>query len=261
MERYLCTMALILQLVGCSSVSVIQPVAKENVRNAQALQENVRVLIDADRQLVDAVLQNDLISYYKGLIKAVLDQKPPTRDDYHAAAKYYKDEADKFRGAVDKLGSAAREQEIIKYENESPLTAEVAFNGMQAEVAAAKWLEFNAIHENTNLTSDQKFVAYENTLRTLKSAAAKERADTDSAAAYEARVNIIMTQAAKSKDLADQLLSASMAGADPGKFLVGVTQNTQLIQTIGDQVLKNTNDPKRKQAAEQLLNNISAKPK
>lgn len=249
-------------LSGCASVSVIQPVAIQNSRNADALHTNLTEFFNADELFFRAVIGGQLVDEYREVIRSIKDNDDPSSvPDAEKIANYYNAEAVILRQAVQTLTEDAKEIEISRYHRERPLTAAVAFAEMLPKVAAGKWIGFEAIYRSKERSVEDKFALYQKQFKDLPLLEQKEKAASDLIDAYSARKAILLEQSGNGKEIASQLVAASNASYDAGKFLQGVLENDTVIKGLSEYVLSKSDDPNRKKAAEELLNSITSEEK
>jgi hypothetical protein len=244
-------------ITGCSTVSVIQPVALQNSRNADALNKNLELFFDADEPFFSAVMQAQLIDEYKEIILSIQKNDNPNLNDLKKIAEYYQKGADVLKNKITELSELSRENEKLHYYKKRPLTAEVAFSGMLPEIAASKWIAFKALRHK-DLSDEEQFKINQKTFRDLFVIVKIEQATVDLINAYKARMKIILEQSANAKLIAEQLEVASNASYDAGKFLKGVMENDELVVGLTQYIMNTTNDPEKKAAAEELLNSIKS---
>jgi hypothetical protein len=245
-------------LSGCTSVGVIQSVAVQNSRNADALLQNLQIFFQGDESFFTDVMRAQLINDYKEIIRNIQANDNPKAsgaDLFKKCSQYYENESGILKKMIEGLTPESAEIEKSRYYRERPLTAEVAFSGMLSGLAASKWLAFNAIF-NERISSEDRFALYIKQFRELSVLAKKEQAVNDLLKAYRDRKTIILQQSTNAKNIADQLVSAANTTYDADKFLKGITENNELLAGIGEYVLKSTNNPERKKAAEELLKTI-----
>ena len=244
-------------LSGCASVSTIQPVALQNSRNANALQTNLTAFFDADEPFFRAVVRGQLLDDYREIIRSIQMNDDPGISDPDDIAKFYEAEAAVLIQAVQTLTQEAKEIEISRYHRERPLTAAVAFAEMLPKVAASKWIGFEAIHRSRERSAEDKSVLYQKQFKDLPLPEKKEKAAIDLLDAYAARKVILLQQSLNAKEIANQLVAASKASYDAGKFLQGVSENNEIIKEIAEYVLSTSDDPERKKAAEDFLKSLA----
>jgi hypothetical protein len=246
-------------LSGCTSVNIIQPVAQQNMRNAEALNSNIKVFLDGDELFFKSTLDAYLIDEYRAILKSIQDKDKPTdSSDVRNTEIYYKTEAKKLVDAVSGLSEEAKKIEIARYDSEKPLSAAVAFHNVSPNTAAKEWIDFETIYKS-KASKETKFDLYVRQFKSLPIFEQKEQATKDLLQAYTERKQIVLQQSLISKEIASQLLSASVAGYDANKFLTGVNENNQIVKSIAEYVYEKTGKSDRKIAAEELLKSLASK--
>lgn len=243
-------------LVGCASVEVIKPVANQNERNAIALDSNIKNLIAITDNILPAIVEMSLIDTYRDTMFAIRKSKfKPKQTVKKQIEKEYSDNATLLQNEIDLLDidlkPIQKEQSFRSY----PITSQIAFKEMTPENAAGLWLAIDATYKMA-LPVSQKFSLRKELIKKLEIVAHQEQAKVDILSAYQKLREKIIQQTTNSKVIAIQLREASQAAKDPNAFLIGVLENNQVIELIGETVANQTNDPKRRAAAEELLSSI-----
>ncbi len=243
-------------LSGCASLSVMQPVAQKNAKNAEALNSNLHTFFEADELFFHAVIETQLIDGYREIIRAVQANDNPRSNDMAKIAEYYTQEAAKLKDSVQTLAADSQAIEIARYQTERPLVASVAFNDMLPMVAAAKWIGFDAIYRQSNMPSANKFVAMRKHFKDLAILEQKELAAADLLTAYTERKAALLQQSSLGQEMAAQMLGATNANTDTSGLLQSVMQNDQVSKGFEQFVLKKTGSPDRQKAATDLLKSL-----
>jgi hypothetical protein len=257
---FLVSLIVVSLLSGCASVSVIQPVALQNARNAEALHTNLTAFFSADEPFFRSAIGGQLIDDYREVIRSIQDDNPG-ESDAEKIAKYYESKAAALRQAVQDLSEEAKEIEISRFHREYPLTAAVAFSGMLPKIATGKWIGFESIHRSIGMSAEGKFALYQKQFKDLPLIEQREKAAADLMSAYMARRAVLLEQCENAKKIANQFVAASNANYDAGKFLQGVFENETVIEGITEYILTKSGDPNRKKAAEELLKAIAPEEK
>lgn len=245
-----------LALGGCASVKVIAPVAAQGERNAKALDENLRRHFEETDALVTAAVELILIDLKTDIIRSAAQDKPDeTSGD--TIKSFYTTEAAKLVAEVAaKTTDDAKLAIIAEYRVTRPITAAVAFDNLTAEAAAGKWQALRAIRAIPAAAGVDKFEQYARVVDDLAVVQQANAARDDIFAGHARLRGAILTQSANGVTISRELFSASQTGADPGAFLKGVTENTELIGTIAQGVERFSHDDKRVAAARKLLESL-----
>jgi len=250
------TMIISVFLAGCAGIEVIQPVANQNERNAIALDNNIKNLIAITDSVLPAIIEMSLIDTYRDTMFAIRKSKfSPKEKEKKLIEKEYLDNAkllqEEINGLDINLRAIQKEQSFRSY----PITSQIAFKEMTADMAAGLWLAIDATYKMT-IPVSEKFALRKELIKKLEIIALQEQAKVDILLAYQKLKGTITQQATNSKVIAIQLREASQASKDPNAFLQGVLENSQVIELIGKTVASQTNDPERKAAAEELLSSV-----
>lgn len=246
-------------LSGCASLSIMQPVAQQNFKNADALDNNLTTFFAADEGLFQAVIESQLIDSYREVIRSVQANDNPHSSDMTQIVSYYTQEAAKLKDSLNNLSEESRAIEIIRFQSDRPLTAAVAFGDMLPMVAAAKWMGFDAIYRQPATAKANKFALMRKHFQDLNILEQKEQAARDLLQSYTERKTALLQQSKVAREIATQMLTATNANTDTSGLLQSAMQNERVAQGFDDYVLKKTGSPERKKAAEDLLKSLVIK--
>lgn len=246
-------------LSGCASMTIMQPVAQKNFKNADALNTNLQTFFEADEAFFQAVIEMQIIDAYRETIRAVQANDNPHSGDMSKIADYYTQEANKLTNSVNTLADESKVIEITRYQTERPLTAAVAFGDMLPMVAAAKWVGFDAIYRQSNVTGANKFTLMRKHFKELPILEQKEQAASDLIQSYAERKAALLQQGVLGRDMAAQMLGATNTNTDTSGLLQTAMQNEQVAKGFDQYVLKKTGSPERQKAATDLLKSLFLK--
>lgn len=255
-SRKLIVMLMGVALTGCASMTVMQPVAQQNFKNADALENNLTTFFEADEVFFQAVIETQLIDAYREVIRSVQANDNPHSNDMTQIVGYYTQEATKLKDSLSSLSEESRAIEVQHFQSERPLTAAVAFGDMLPMVAAAKWMGFDAIYRQPSSSKANKFVLMRKHFQDLTILEQKEQAAHDLLQAYSERKTALLQQSKTGREIALQMLNATNTNTDTSGLLQSAMQNDRVVQGFDDYVLKKTGNPERKKAAEDLLKSL-----
>jgi hypothetical protein len=244
---------------GCATVDVIAPVAQQNQRNATALNQNLAILLEADELLFRAVFEAEAVDTVQRAYRMIVENEITSavrNMQFTALVAHFNREAQKLQDITKDLAKEAREIQIRHLHEVSPLASEIAFRKQLAEVVVSKVQAIIALRDSPSVTPDQRFDKVGSVIADLYFVQSRKQAAIDLLDAYKRRKAVILQQSANGKLIADQLVSATTATTEPGKFLKGVVENGEVLQGLAQYVASSTNDPDRKRAAEDLLKKI-----
>lgn len=246
-------------MVGCTTVTVISPVATQNERNAIALKANAETFISLSDAALPALLEIGRVAYYRDTLLAIRHSKykpaKKTKADIQAEyvlnAKLLKDE-------LAPIDSNLQPAYIEQYHRSYPLTSAVAFGQIPPDQAAAIWLGIEQAYQMAlaGISGEKVFKTQMALIAELPNIKREDQAKKDILDAYKELRSTVMEQADNSVELAKQLRIASQTASDPNAFLKGVLENNNVLQLIGETVAQRTGDPERKKAATALLESL-----
>ncbi|MDD4962454.1 MAG: hypothetical protein PHI11_00900 [Gallionella sp.] len=255
-SRKIVVMLMGVALSGCASMTLMQPVAQQNFKNADALENNITTFFDADEAFFQAVVESQLIDSYREVIRSVQANDNPHSNDMTQIASYYTQEAAKLKDSLSSLSEESRAIEVTHFQSDRPLTAAVAFSDMLPMVAAAKWIGFDAIYRQPSSSKANKFVLMRKHFQDLAILEQKEQAARDLLQSYNERKTALLQQSKTGREIALQMLTATNTNTDTSGLLQSAMQNDRVVQGFDDYVLKKTGSPARKKAAEDLLKSL-----
>ncbi len=248
-------------LTGCANVSVIQPVAHQNLRNAQALQTNLESFFLQNDLVFKPGIDNFLHNFLEDYFVMIESNDNPQTLGMDAIIQFYKDKKNAFQQEVASLPPTAREDVKDYYREKSPISAQVAFHELSPEDAAKTWISFYQTYNtnNTNLPRDLKYKVSKALFSDLHLLRIEVQARNDILDAYDTYRKTILEQSNINLEISMQLVNASQSGTSGSKFLRGVTENPKLIETIGRIALEKTKDPDRMKTAMDMLEDLKNK--
>jgi hypothetical protein len=254
-KNILIILAFVIIFSGCTSISAIEGLSAQNLRNAYAINTNISTLI----LVSDMSIKYTVNSLWVDANRKIILELAKNRRQYITQAgngdsTKIKKDAKKLREVANAKPEETRKSFIQKSRMNNPLIAAVAFDeGINANIASALAVEINQIYEHTELDDQDRFFRAMSAISNFKIIQENKEARDDVSEAYHFLRNTIKDQSAIYIEAAEQFDSASRAGSSAPDLIRGITENQTVIETIATVVLNRTNDESRANAARDLL--------